>query len=344
MPNLPAQILQIQFADIDAVEQDLAALNIVEAQQQLNDRGLARAGVADNRERLARLDAEGNIAQHPVFVLWIRAAVIGEPDIAEFDFAARRRQCVRVSRGETIVTGSSSSLKMRSEAAMADCRMLNFSLKILNRPEEALRVLHEGDQHADLQRSGDHAHAADPKEQRDAGHAEKFDGRVEKGERVDRVLVRFHVDAIQFGELLARFALAVEELHHGHAADVFLQERVDARDGRADAAVGVAHVIAEKYVSRIMNGSGESVASASTPFHWIKKTASRQQHTKSLSIATMPEANRSFSASTSVVTRVTSRPTGLRSKKLIGRRCRCSKISLRRSYIVSWPTHCMMRT
>ena len=61
-------------------------------------------------------------------------------------------------------------------------------------------------------------------------------------------------------------------------------------------------------------------------------------------MAATPDANRSFSASTSVVARVTSRPTGLRSKKLIGSRCRCSKISLRRSYIVSWPTHCMMRT
>ena len=100
----------------------------------------------------------------------------------------------------------------------------------------------------------------------------------------------------------------------------------------------------KKYVSRIMNGSGEKVASASIACHLNKTTAIANSSTKSFNIATTPEANRSFSASTSVVERVTSRPIGLRSKKLIGKRCRCSKISLRRSYIVSCPTHCMIRT
>ena len=65
------------------------------------------------------------------------------------------------------------------------------------------------------------------------------------GEGQYRVLVGFHVDAIQFGELVLRFLFPVEQLHDAHAADVFLQERVDARDGRADAPVGVAHAIAE---------------------------------------------------------------------------------------------------
>ena len=37
---------------------------------------------------------------------------------------------------------------------------------------------------------------------------------------------------------------------------------------------------------------------------------------------TTPEVNMSFSASTSVVTRVTRRPTGLRSKKAMSIRCR----------------------
>ncbi len=123
-----AQILQIHFADVDAVEQDLAALNVVKAQQKLNDRGLARAGVADDRERLAGLDAEGNVAQNPIFVLGCRAAVIGEPDIAEFDFAARSVKGVRLL-GLGAGIGSSRRPKMRSEAAMAACRMLNFSLR-----------------------------------------------------------------------------------------------------------------------------------------------------------------------------------------------------------------------
>src|ERR1700722_16548473 len=63
------QILQTNFANIDAVEENLAALNVVEPQQQLDDRGFARARVADDCESLAGLYAERNVAQHPVFVL-----------------------------------------------------------------------------------------------------------------------------------------------------------------------------------------------------------------------------------------------------------------------------------
>src|SRR5712664_421203 len=40
-----AQILKIDFADVDAIEENLAALNIVEAEQQRNECGLAGAGV-----------------------------------------------------------------------------------------------------------------------------------------------------------------------------------------------------------------------------------------------------------------------------------------------------------
>jgi hypothetical protein len=54
--------------------------------------------------------------------------------------------------------------------------------------------------------------------------------------------------------------------------------------------------------------------------------------------ATTPAVNSSFSASTSDVTRVTSRPTGFLSKNGIERRCRCAKISSRRSCITSWPS------
>ncbi len=68
---------------------------------------------------------------------------------------------------------------------------------------------------------------------------------IEEGEGQDGVLVGLHVQAIELGELVAGLALAVEELHDAHAGDVLLQEGVDAGDGGADAAVGVAHAIAE---------------------------------------------------------------------------------------------------
>ena len=69
---------------------------------------------------------------------------------------------------------------------------------------------------------------------------------IEEREGQNGVLVGFHVHAVEVGELVAGFSLAVEKLHDAHAADVFLQEGVDARDGRADAAIGVADLVAEE--------------------------------------------------------------------------------------------------
>ena len=89
------QILEIDFANVHAIEQNLAALNIVEAQQELDDGGLAGAGMADDGERMPGLDAEGNVAQNPVFFFRSCAAVVGEPDIAELDFAPRLGQRAR---------------------------------------------------------------------------------------------------------------------------------------------------------------------------------------------------------------------------------------------------------
>ena len=54
-----------------------------------------------------------------------------------------------VIRRLTIVGSVSSSLKIRSEAAIADCRMLYFSLKILDRAEKTHPVLEKRDQNAE---------------------------------------------------------------------------------------------------------------------------------------------------------------------------------------------------
>ncbi len=51
--------------------------------------------------------------------------------------------------------------------------------------------------------------------------------------------------AVDFREAVVCLALAIEELQHHHAADVLLQVGVDACDGDANAAVGIAHPVAE---------------------------------------------------------------------------------------------------
>ena len=79
-----------------------------------------------------------------------------------------------------------------------------------------------------------------------AGDAEKFDGGIEEREGENGVVPSYHIVAIAICEFDAGFALAIEYLHHAHAGNVFLQKSIDARDGGADAAVGVAHESAEE--------------------------------------------------------------------------------------------------
>ena len=61
--ELAAQLLRVVLADIEAVDQDLARVRVVEAAQQLDDRRLAGAVASDQRHRLPRLDGEGDVVQ-----------------------------------------------------------------------------------------------------------------------------------------------------------------------------------------------------------------------------------------------------------------------------------------
>src|ERR1700720_1774180 len=83
------QVLDIDFADVDAVEKDLATLHVVETQEQGDQRGLAGAGVTDDGDGLAWGHAEGDVAEDPVFFGGWGLVGIAEPDVAKFDVAAR---------------------------------------------------------------------------------------------------------------------------------------------------------------------------------------------------------------------------------------------------------------
>ena len=187
-----AQVGEIHFFHIDAVDADRAFLHIVETQQQRDERGLAGAGVADDGYGFSGLDGEGYVAEDPVGS-WIAGSRIargqrrasrallgwtaegGRPHMvlpfsavlavapARRDRRTRRdrTRCGRglrgffVTAGETMSTGVSSSLKMRSLAAMADCRMLYFSLKSMMGRKKRSAYCDERDQHAERSRGRD---------------------------------------------------------------------------------------------------------------------------------------------------------------------------------------------
>ena len=60
--KLAAQILQVEVANIAAVDENLAALDVVKAQDQRNDGGLASAGMAYDGRGFARREVEGDAA------------------------------------------------------------------------------------------------------------------------------------------------------------------------------------------------------------------------------------------------------------------------------------------
>ncbi len=87
--------------------------------------------------------------------------------------------------------------------------------------------------------------AATPDDQSDGGGAEEFDDGVVERVGEDGVGPGLLVFGVDGGEVVEGAALAVEELHDGHAGDVLLREGVDAGGGGALAAVAVADVAAE---------------------------------------------------------------------------------------------------
>ena len=92
---------------------------------------------------------------------------------------------------------------------------------------------------------------------------------------------------------------------------MFLREAVDAGDGGAHAAVALAHVLAEDARDERMNGRTAKASSASGQLMRSMMMTMKASTKTSSKIARTPEVNISLRASTSEVTRVTSRADGV---------------------------------
>ncbi len=240
-----AQVLDIDFADVDAVEEDLSALDVVEAEEQRDQSGLAGAGVADDGDGLARCYAEGDIAEDPVLFGGLGFVGVAEPDVAEFDFAAGGFEADGVGgrdRGGWFVEEFEDALG-GGHGGLQD---VEFFAEVLDRAKEARRVHRESGEDAEAQRAVEYAIAARPIDEGYREDAEDFHGWIKEREGEDGVAPCQHVVAIAAAKFGAGFLFAVEELHDAHAGNVFLEIGVDAGNGGTNAAVGVAHEQAEE--------------------------------------------------------------------------------------------------
>ena len=123
--ELAAVRIKIEGTDVLAVDEQLAALEFVEARHQLAQARLARARVADQRQGLASLYGQVEVFQH----LLIRR--ITKIQIAEFDPAlqARRRPVISldnarlgVDQGKDAFAGRQAELELAPERGNADQR------------------------------------------------------------------------------------------------------------------------------------------------------------------------------------------------------------------------------
>ena len=81
--DVAAQLPEVPLADVDTVDAHVAAAHVVETRQQLDERRLAGAGRADDRDLLAGIHLERDVAQHPLL------AFVGEAHLVELDRAGR---------------------------------------------------------------------------------------------------------------------------------------------------------------------------------------------------------------------------------------------------------------
>ncbi len=115
--------------------------------------------------------------------------------------------------GLTISGAVSSSLKMRSQAAMAACRMLYLSLRSWIGRQKRCEYMLKLASMPMVTEPGQHAESAAPDHERNGDGREQLDRRVVERVGEDRVLERDHVQAVDGLKVLVGALFAIEELH-----------------------------------------------------------------------------------------------------------------------------------
>ena len=170
--DLLAQRVELDVADVVAVDQHLAAVDVVEARDQVGDRGLARAGRADQGDGLAGLGAEADVLEDRP------ARIVGAGDVLELDRARPAAAATVASARSATLTGVSRISKMRSDEAEARERHRHQPAAAADRPDELQQVGVERDQLAVGELAADDQDAADPEHQQGAAVGDEVEERA----------------------------------------------------------------------------------------------------------------------------------------------------------------------
>ena len=212
----PRSSAKPQFADVDAVDADRAGLRIVEAQQQLEHRGLAGARRADHRHRLARRDAEVEASS---------AGELGPRRIAERHLleahGASRRLRQRLGIGRRRDDGRLGRQQLHQALGRA-----RGALQIADRlADGAARARHEhgvedeGREVAGADRARDHVVAAHPQHEADGGEDDEDHQRRHDGAAADAARAASKARSVASPKRAAAAVLLGEGLHGAHRVE-----------------------------------------------------------------------------------------------------------------------------
>ena len=126
--TLRAPRVELELAEIDAVDLDRAALRVVEPAQQLGERRLARAVLPDDRERGPGRDREVEAVEHGPLVGVVRERDVAHPDLARGQSgggtaprrAARRSGAIAAPRRSVAATGCGRAVERPVQATERD--------------------------------------------------------------------------------------------------------------------------------------------------------------------------------------------------------------------------------
>ena len=244
LAEVTAERGDLDLPDVDAVNEDLALLELVVPADERKDGALARAGGADKGHRLPRVDVEGNALQHPL------ARDIAEPDVLELDLPLHLVQLdgvrgihqlgLDVHDGEHLLRGRKRRLQP-----------VELLGKVLDGGEELGDVHIEGDDGAAGNGLAEEAdvvqmpHAAQIEQAEDGADVEHIDQRAEYAEYEDLLLIGASQLLAFPAEILHLGVLAAKDLGHLDARKILRQVGVDVGGRVLELAVGSPGELAE---------------------------------------------------------------------------------------------------
>ena len=244
LAEVPAQGGDLDLADVDTVDQDLALLELVVPADQGEDGALAGAGGTHKGHRLAGIHMEGNALQHPL------AGNVAEPHVPELDLALHLVQLNGIGGilhlGLDVHDGE--HLFCRCQRRLQPVELLG---QVLDGGEELGDVHIKGDDGAagnGLTQKADVVqvtHAAQIEQAQDRADIEHIHQRTEHAEHEDLLLIGPGQLLAFLAEVLHLLVLPAKDLGDLDAGQVFGQIGIDIGGRVLELAVGAAGELAE---------------------------------------------------------------------------------------------------